>query len=86
MSVMSYFVYILRSLKDGTYYYGSTQNLQSRLQQHNAGKVKYTKGHRPYVIHYFEEYTTRHDAILRERFFKSIKGYDWLRANGIIGK
>lgn len=61
-----YFVYVLKSIKDGTYYYGSTSNLKTRLQQHNKGKVRYTKGHLPYQLHYFEEYETKSEAVQRE--------------------
>ncbi len=53
-----FYAYILKSLKDGTYYKGSTDNLQKRIKQHNSGKVKYTKGHLPYQLHYFEEFET----------------------------
>jgi len=61
--------YILKSLYDGTYYYGSTKDIQSRLNTHNSGKVRYTKGRRPWVLHYAEEFNTRSEAYKRELFF-----------------
>jgi putative endonuclease len=79
-----FFAYILRSLKDGTYYYGHTVDVPKRLREHNGGRVRYTRGHIPYVLHYCEEYKTRIEAARRERFFKSIDGYNWLRSRGII--
>lgn len=79
-----FFVYIIRSLKDGTFYYGSTGHLEDRVKAHNGGRVRYTKGHRPYVLHYLESFSTRSDAYRRERFFKSISGDNWLRSNRII--
>ena len=79
-----FYAYILRSLKDGTYYYGSTENVAKRLDQHNRGKVRYTKGHRPYELHYAEEFAARVEATRREKFFKSIADYRWLRDGGII--
>ena len=78
-----YFTYILKSTRDGTFYYGSTHNLELRLKEHNSGKVKYTKGHRPFIIHYFETFVTRKEAINREKFFKSIDGYKWLKSESI---
>lgn len=78
-----YYVYVLKSKKDGTCYYGSTSNLQTRLQQHNKGKVRYTKGHRPYQLYYFEEYKTRTEAVQKEKYFKTIDGYNWLKENKI---
>jgi len=79
-----YYSYILKSLKDGTHYYGSTAKLDSRLKNHNSGKVKYTKAHRPWVLHYYEEFETRSEAVKREKFFKSIDGYRWLKSKSII--
>ncbi len=76
--------YILKSLKDGNFYYGSTTDIGERLKAHNAGKVRSTKGRRPLVLHYTEELDSKHDAILRERFFKSRAGYDWLKQKNII--
>jgi putative endonuclease len=51
---MLYYAYILKSLKDGKYYYGHTQDIDERLVKHNTGKVKSTKARRPFIIHYFE--------------------------------
>lgn len=51
--------YIQKSKKDNSYYYGSTENLAKRLYENNNRKVKYTKGHLPWVIHYFEEFENR---------------------------
>lgn len=42
---MSY-VYILQC-SDGSYYVGSTTNLQLRLQEHSDGKNSYTSAHLP---------------------------------------
>ena len=47
-----FYSYILKSLKDHTYYYGSTEKIEDRIKTHNSGKVKYTKGHLPYELHY----------------------------------
>jgi putative endonuclease len=41
---MSYFyVYVLKSEKDGHNYVGYTNNLRDRLAMHDAGKVSSTK-------------------------------------------
>ncbi|MBD3224767.1 MAG: GIY-YIG nuclease family protein [Caldithrix sp.] len=79
-----YYTYILKSLKDQGYYYGSTFDLQTRINSHNAGKVKSTKSRRPLKLHYYETFQTKRDAIQRERFFKSIDGYTWLKNQAII--
>ena len=80
---MPFFAYILKSQKTGRYYYGSAENLESRLDAHNSGKVQATKGYRPYVLHYSEEFETRSEAFRREKFFKTIDVYNWLKQNKI---
>ncbi len=79
-----YYSYILRSLKDNSFYYGSTSDLEKRLSEHNKGKVKYTKSRFPWAVHYYEKYNTRSEAVKRELFFKSIDEYRWLKENKII--
>ena len=76
--------YILRSLQNGRFYYGSTGNLDERVAKHNSGKVRSTKAYRPWVVHYVEEYETKGEACRRELFFKTIDGYNWLRDKNII--
>ncbi|MBS4033749.1 MAG: GIY-YIG nuclease family protein [Ignavibacterium sp.] len=79
-----FYAYILKSLKDSSYYYGSSSDVEERLKAHNGGITKFTKGHRPYNLHYYETFLTRKEAIARERFFKSREGYNWLKEKGII--
>ena len=79
-----YYAYILKSLADGGYYYGSTADLGRRLEAHNFGRVRSTKARRPLTLHYEECFDLKTAAIRRERFFKSPLGYAWLKAKGII--
>lgn len=65
-------------------YYGSTADVEERLKIHNKGKVRYTKGRRPWILHYQEEFATRSDAFKREQFFKSVEGNIFLKAQRII--
>ncbi len=62
--------YILKSIKDNRYYYGSCENIVKRLLMHNEGKVKSTKGRRPFIIIHEEEFNTRSEAQKREYYFK----------------
>lgn len=80
---MSTFVYILKSLKTGRYYYGSTDDLDKRLKRHNSGQVKSTKAYMPWVLHYHEKYDNKSLARKREFFFKTIDGYLWLKEQRI---
>jgi len=74
-----YFTYILRSQKDGKNYSGFTENLKSRLELHNNGKVESTKNRRPLELIYFEACKSREDAIRREKYFKTYYGKMFIR-------
>ena len=63
---MPYFVYILQSLKDGSYYVGSTNSLHDRVERHNQGRSKYTKTKSPWELVYHEEFADRSSAAKRE--------------------
>ena len=75
---MSYFVYVLRSKRDGSIYIGVSKNPEGRLKEHNFGDSKYTKGHRPYVLVYKEELANRILARNREKYLKSGIGREFL--------
>ena len=66
-----YYVYFLKSLKNNDLYVGSTEHLDERVYLHNSGKVKSTQFHRPWVLLGNEVYTTRSEAVRRERFLKN---------------
>ena len=75
-----YTVYVLKSLINGRFYIGQTNNIERRLKEHNNGKSKYTKSTRPFVLIYSEDYPTRQIAVKREHELKSGKGREWLKA------
>jgi putative endonuclease len=79
-----FYTYIIKSLTNNSYYYGSTSDIEKRLKDHNSGKSRYTKSRRPWVLHYVESYPTKTEAIRREMYFKSIDGYNWLKSKNII--
>ncbi|RYU90549.1 nuclease [Mucilaginibacter terrigena] len=78
-----YYSYILKSLKDERYYYGSTNDVNKRLLKHNSGQVKSTKHRAPFVVHFVEEHLNRTLAFKRELFYKSVDGYRYLKENKI---
>ena len=76
-----YTVYILYSEKFDKIYIGLTQNLEQRIISHNElGKKGWTIHFRPWKLIHKEEYETKSEAILRERYLKSGKGREWLHA------
>jgi putative endonuclease len=76
---MKYFVYILESEIDGRLYKGQTSDIDKRIKEHNSGKTKSTKGYKPWKLVYFEEFATREEAVLREKFFKTGIGREYLK-------
>jgi len=62
-----YYVYILKSKKDGKLYIGSTNNLWRRIKEHNYGLLKSTKSRLPFEIVYYEAYKSEKDARKREK-------------------
>ena len=79
-----YFAYIIKSIKDGKYYYGHTHNIEKRLLKHNKKTVRSTKARSPFTLHYQEEFNTKQEAAKREYFFKTIDGYNYLKEKEII--
>lgn len=69
---MTYFVYILYSLKDHKLYVGCTSNLENRIKKHNSKGVFATKERVPLVLIYSEKIENKAEAFNRERFFKSL--------------
>ena len=60
-------LYILEC-SDGTYYVGSTTDIDRRVRQHNLGVgAKYTAGRRPVRLVYKKEFPTLAEAYQRER-------------------
>ena len=77
---MPYFVYILKSIRDGSYYVGSTQDLFSRIERHNQGRSKYTRNKRPWELLYSEEYPDRSAAIKREKEIKKRRRREYIES------
>lgn len=75
---MEYFVYVLKSEIDGRLYKGQTCDDDKRIIQHNLGKTKSTKGFIPWKLVYSESFETRESALLREKYFKTGSGREFL--------
>jgi len=65
-----YYVYLLKSLNDGSFYIGYTDNFERRLKQHNSGEVGYTAAKKPWKLIYFEGFVSLGDARTREKSLK----------------
>ncbi len=69
---MSFWVYILLCA-DNSYYTGHTDNLEERIAKHQTGEITgYTSSRRPVKLLFTQEFSTREEALARER---QVKGW-----------
>ena len=67
-----FYVYIVKC-KNGTYYTGYTNNLESRIKLHNKGNgAKYLRGKSPVKLVYAKEYRYYKNALHAERNLKKL--------------
>jgi len=78
---MKGYMYILEC-SDGTYYTGSTINLELRLQQHQNGEgANHTKKRLPIKLIYLEEFQRIDEAFNRE---KQVQGWSRKKKEALI--
>lgn len=74
-------MYILEC-SDGSYYTGSTTNLELRLLQHQAGQgANHTKKRLPVKLVYYEEFDRIDEAFYRE---KQVQGWSRKKKEALI--
>lgn len=66
--------YVLQSQITLRYYIGHTSDIAERIERHNSGRSKHTKKERPWVILHQEIFSTKAEAVRREKEIKSYKG------------
>jgi putative endonuclease len=66
--------------EEGQLYIGHTSDLQARLERHNSGESGWTSNRGPWRLVLQEEYSTRAEAMKRERSLKSGRLNQELRA------
>jgi putative endonuclease len=67
-----FFVYFVRC-RDNSLYCGYTNDLEKRIEIHNAGKgAKYTRKRLPVKLVYFEEFESKSKAMKREYELKQL--------------
>ncbi len=78
---MKGFMYILLCA-DGSYYTGSTTDLERRLEQHQNGEgANHTKKRLPVSLLYYEEYSRIDEAFYRE---KQVQGWSRKKKEALI--
>jgi putative endonuclease len=75
-----YYVYLLKSQKNGSLYVGYAKDIKRRLKEHNTGLVGYTRKYLPWMLIYYESFISLEDAKKREKSLKYFgKAYSQLK-------
>lgn len=61
-----YYVYVLKSDKDDSFYIGYSSNLKRIIDAHNAGKSPSTRHKRPYKLVYYDAFIKRFNRTIQE--------------------
>lgn len=76
---MSYFVYILKSKKDGLFYVGLSSNLRARIANHKSGLVITTSSRLPVVLVWYCCFGNKKKAFEFEKYLKHGSGFAFTR-------
>src|SRR5207244_623747 len=80
-SSVEFWVYLLRC-RDASYYVGHTDDIENRLAEHVSGGVSsYTRKRRPVKVVFSEPFSSRIEALERER---QIKGWSRAKKEALI--
>ena len=74
-----FYVYIIKSKKDNSFYKGFTEDLKNRLNEHNNGKAKYTSTKGEYDLVWYCAFQNKNKAIDFEKYLKQGSGFAFAR-------
>ncbi len=73
MTKLEGFLYVIKSQKDGSFYYGSTNNVNRRLMEHNGGRMISTRHKRPWELYFVLRFDPVSHARKIEQILKAQK-------------
>ena len=76
---MNYYVYIIKSETDQSWYYGFSENPEKRLHFHNAGKSTYTKGKVPWELIFCRSFDIKTEALKFEQYLKKMRNKEYIK-------
>ena len=77
---MSFIVYVLFSQVNNKIYIGFTSDLEARILSHNLLATKgWTIKFRPWTLAHAESFSSKAEAMKREKELKSAKGREFIR-------
>ncbi|MFI5135074.1 MAG: GIY-YIG nuclease family protein [Chitinophagales bacterium] len=73
-------VYVLHSVRLGKTYTGYSSNFEARLKSHNERGTKgWTVKFRPWEVLLTEEYSSKQQAMAREKYLKTGRGREFIK-------
>ena len=73
-----FYVYILRSLQDDSFYIGMSNDPEARLAKHNRPHKGFTGRKQPWILVYTEEFLRKTEALKREIEIKKKKSRQYI--------
>lgn len=74
-----YFAYAILC-ENNSIYIGQTKDLRQRYSEHLGGRgADHTKKFKPVELTYYEDFTTREEAVAKEKEWKTTTGRRWLK-------
>ena len=70
-----YFVYLLQSKKDSSFYTGFSEEVGERLKDHNSGNAAFTSTKAPYELVWYCCFKDKKKALAFEKYLKSGSGF-----------
>jgi putative endonuclease len=74
-----FFVYILQSLSSGKWYYGSANDPDRRLNQHNANANISTRWRGPWKRIFLRSFDRYEDALAFEKHLKDLRNKSYIK-------
>ena|SRR3989338_1214088 len=74
-----YYVYIVKSQKDNSYYTGFTSDLENRIKEYNSGSGDYSSTKFPFELVWHCCFKDKMKAIQFEKYLKSGSGFAFAR-------
>ena len=78
-NLFMYYVYILKSKKDGSYYKGVTEDLKKRIYDHNHGANKYSSTKIPLELVWYCVFKEKQKALAFEKYIKQGSGAAFIK-------
>ena len=68
-----FFVYIIESASTQNWYYGYTERVEKRIEEHNSNHNHYTANKGPWTLIFLRQFKVKREALTFEKKLKSLR-------------